>query len=177
MTNNELVESLKYELETNKVSNAVFHVFALRQRARNDITLESLAIKMKSEGFNYPASELAHVLKFLANVGVGRLELDSRGRVKALRDIKIKLQSIGQAACGQVSRVDMNKQRHRFTTLPMKSMAHDIVMPSKPVQQVNQTPVQVTLEFNGKPMSFNFPKHFNERDIAEVISRFRGKAS
>jgi hypothetical protein len=57
MDMNLIREQLKKEAESNPASNAAFHVFALRKRARNVVVLTSLYNKMKKEGFKYEKSQ------------------------------------------------------------------------------------------------------------------------
>lgn len=110
----ELIQTLAAETSKDPTLNAVLHMFAARDRARAQVTLQALAARMKEEGFSYEDAEYIRVLRLLAKLGVGRLETDSSGRVKALKDVKVTLQSIGLAGLGQLSRIEHLNKRNRF---------------------------------------------------------------
>lgn len=116
MNTQTVVEILKKEADKDTVFKDVAHVFAQRKRARRQVTVTSLAARMAKEGFDYSKSEYARVLKRLSDLGLGSLQQDARGRIKALKDIKISLQSIGAAAVGSsknlVNRTDRIKFNH-----------------------------------------------------------------
>lgn len=114
----EIVKKLKQEAETNDTARAVFLLWAMRQRARNTITVHSLVIAMSKQGFYFPAEKYRLLLKFLASLELGRLKVNSKGRVMALQEVSIKLQSIGKAALNQqVSSFERIKRQPRFKSL------------------------------------------------------------
>lgn len=101
MSQKYMVAKLKKDVASNPALNAILHMFALRKRARASVTLRVLTRSMLQEGFKYTADECAAALKALSDAGVGTLESNSKGHVRALKDIKVTLQSLGKAVCGK----------------------------------------------------------------------------
>lgn len=167
-----LIDLLSKEAKENKAFNAFAHVCALRKRARGQITMVGLAQRMKKEGFNYSSAEYEKILKFLASHNLGKLKTDNKGRVIALDDIKISLQSLGAAA---VSGGDLRtwKQRNQYKELPAA------VSTPRPLQSEPKSPpsVYLTLVVNGKAVNVKIPKDFTERDIADLLLSFRDSNS
>jgi len=95
-----LVHKLQERARMNKVFNSMAHVFAIRERTRRQLTVTSLYAQMKREKFIFSKNDYINELQLLATLSVVSLEKSSRGMIKALVDIKITLQSIGQAALG-----------------------------------------------------------------------------
>lgn len=120
MNKNELISRLRTEASTNPAANAVFHMWALRLRARFTVTIGSLSAKMRAEGFHYTNGDYANLLKFLAGLGFGTLDVSPTGRIKALKDINITLQSIGKAACGGNNELFSYRPRNHFKNLVVR---------------------------------------------------------
>lgn len=100
MTKQNVAEALNKERQGNPVWDAVAHVLAFRQRNRSTLTTKGLWLKMRKEGFTYNEREYQPVVKFLADLGLGKLQVTRRGRPTGLKDIRMPLQQIGVAACG-----------------------------------------------------------------------------
>lgn len=98
---NELVKKLKKEAETNDCAKAVFLMWALRERARREVTVNTLSVSMTKQGFFYPVNRYRDLLKTLASFNLGKLKLDSKGKVVALIDVTARLQSVGKSAISQ----------------------------------------------------------------------------
>lgn len=166
----EVVNALRKEADENKVSNAVLHVFAVRQRARNVIILNSLANRMRREGFSFKKEEYVPLLKLMANLGLGVLMLDPKGKVKGLKDIRITLQSIGTAGCGHGNELKSFIKRNKFTPIPAP-------IDRRAPESVPTTPgLTVSLEFmiNGKFIKIPVPKNFTADDVAALLKRIKG---
>lgn len=165
------ITNLKKEAQSNPIAGDVLKMFAERKRARHVVTLGALEQRMKKEGFSHNRDEYASVLKFLASQGFGHLETDKKGRVKALKEVKMTLQSIGQAAVGKQMSLAALKQRNKFNQLQARTSAlsatADIIKP----KTGNGTgfPVSITVVVNGKPVNLRVPKEFNEKDIGELV--------
>lgn len=170
MTNSkEVISTLKLEAKKSPAADAVFHVWALRKRARSIVTLAALDQKMRQEGFHYAKSDYAPLLKLLASLGVGHLSIDSKGRVVALKDIKTTLQSLGKAICeGEASNVKTFRKRARFTPVP----AH--IAPEAP--QVKQPMpglrVQLSIVVNDKAVRLP-TEGLSPEEIALLLGQFR----
>lgn len=119
----QMIQSLRKEVSTNKTASAVFHVFAFRKRARQILTVNGLRQKMRAEGFKYEDKEYAKVLASMAEAGVGTLTKDAKGRVKALKDIKITLTSLGKAVCGTNDKLKNFKPKNQFIEVEVPVIA------------------------------------------------------
>jgi hypothetical protein len=181
------IERLTTEAKSNPVWNAVAHVFALRERARSQVTIQALMQKMREEGFNWDRKDYEQVLRLLASVGVGRLVSDSKGRPLALVDIKLTLQSIGKVAAGGSTEVQGFRRKSRFGRLagPMvrrkrrKARATKTVEVRRPTRQPRpyQTPAPrliLTVIVNDKPVNIPVPNDFAPEDVAKLISDLQG---
>ncbi len=161
MTNqNNVVELLREKASTDPVSSAVLHMWALRKRARHEVTLDGLAARMKAEGFIHDKRQYEPILKFIANLGLGRLQVDAKGHVIALKEIKTTLQSIGRAACDVRAADDALKiyrKKTRFRNLAVHRVSDDKQPEAKEAPTVSQqAPVgtmSLVLSANGQPIT------------------------
>lgn len=117
MTTVEQISALRTEAARNPVAQDVFVMFASRARTRQTVNLVALERRMEVEGFKHTRAEYQAVLKFLANLGFGKLDLGSRGRIKGLKEVKVTVQSIGAIACGQGLEIKQLSPRVRFGRL------------------------------------------------------------
>lgn len=166
MVNAELLSVLVKEAESNPASNAVFHVFALRKRARNSVTLTSLFNKMKKEGFDYAKSDYTPVLKLLASIGLGELDVGPKGNVRGLKNIKVTLQSIGNAACKQNKLMYNFRPRKKFAVIEVPAPVETIT------PRVNNN-VNIELCLNGKMIHIPVPREFTVQDIAKLVEMLK----
>lgn len=169
MTNEQIVNELKKEASTNKLANAVFHMFALRRRARGVLTIHALKQSMKKEGFEFKASEYEGLFKTLSTIGVGKLDIDYKGRIKGLKDVKLTFKSLGEAALGKNQSISSFKNRPQFNDL-------------KPEERVLKTEdhntLTLCLQIDNKPAELKIPKTINVVDLVEVLNFFnRSKSS
>lgn len=134
----EVIKTLQDKRSQDPVMDAVLHTFASRQRARNIVTLAALYQRMKEEGFKYDEAEYARVLKMLGELGLGKVDFDSKGRIRSLKDIKVTLQSIGLAAVGQSTTMDQAHRRNRFQKIPIVEAAP--VAPKVVLEPANYAP-------------------------------------
>lgn len=169
MSNDQVVQMLVKEAEANPASSAVFHVFALRKRARNSINLLSLTNKMKKEGFtNYDKTDYVSVIRLLATLGLGELDTDAKGRVRGIKKIRVTLQSIGAAACKQSAAMEGFSVRNKFYKIPSK------VEEPKPVEMKEKpSKIGLNLEFNvnGRILRIPVPKDIIGQDLAELVNK------
>lgn len=173
MNQNQIVESLRKESQTDKILNDVMHVFASRKRARETLTVSGLYQRMKKEGFSHDPIAYEKILRYLSTLGIGALETDSKGKVRALKHIKMALQSIGLAAVGSSQRLTLFKQRNKFNAL---SEIAEVIKPKQPAAGATSGfPVSITVVINGKPVNFRVPKELTEAEIADLVVRFRDR--
>ncbi len=130
-----VIETLRIMASKSKVANDVFHDFAARERARNQLTVDTLYYRMKAGGFNHSKDECRDVIKGLGTLGIGMLQMNSRGHITALVNIKHTLQSIGKAAIAERSatapKLESYTQRNKYSRLAMS-------------QKTSETPAKVS---------------------------------
>lgn len=169
MDKNEMIEQLKQEAKANKVSNAVFHVLAMRRRARHNITLNGLQQRMKAEGFDYKPADYIPAIRLLAKLGFGQLDVDSLGKIRGLKDIKTTLQSIGVAAVGNAA--DLANYRRRLKFQPLTQEQAKVVADYSVVPAA----VGIKVEVNGKSLDITIPGNFSSKEIVGLLDKIRGK--
>lgn len=125
------IEILKNMATTNKAANDVFHDFATRERARGQVTLRALTLRMKKEGFNHDAKAYAQVLKSLADCGFGDLRMNKRGNVIGVFGIRTTLQSIGKAIIGRTEKVIKYAPRNKYSPLKSEPVPEPALDPKK----------------------------------------------
>ncbi len=133
----ELAIRLKGEAEINPAFAAVCLAWSMRERTRRQVMLSTLVVAMAAEGYNFAKEEYAKVLEFMASVGLGRLERDSKGRIRGLKDITVTLQSIGLASVS-------NKALIRFN--PPKPFTRLRELPAGTIKQLPKAPVVAIVE-------------------------------
>lgn len=146
-TKSNVVQALRLEAKQNPVFDAITTVFALRERARSQVTVRALQQRMQAEGYELEKEQIEHALKFLANLRIGTLvtgrPYDGRpGRVKALVNIKYTLQSVGKAAQGETGGISSFNKRASFIALPTRPVKTPppVVRPAPKVVKVASKP-------------------------------------
>jgi hypothetical protein len=168
-TMEELVKLIRLQAKRDECFANVCHIFANRDRARAEVTLQTLALTMKRERFTYTKDQLSTALRFLATCGVGRLELDAKKRVVALREIQVTLQSLGQMALADDKQVP-EPQVFKSDTFPKYVPMTEIVHSDSP--QVSQSTMinstnHATLVFNGTVLNV---KLSGDADIGNILT-------
>lgn len=158
---NGLVDKLRIRANESKVFNVLCHVFALRERTRGQITIQSLSSKMKKEGFNFTKDEYRNELRFLASIGIGTLETSRRGTITALKNIKITLQSIGQAAVDSKNKIKPANFQTVYNKISLTKT------PPKP-KPLGGKPT-LTLAINGTRMTVEVPETINPADLFTLL--------
>lgn len=158
--------SLREEAATNRVFRDICHVFALRERTRQQITMQSLKATLDKEKFSFSKKQLEDVLKFMAKIGIGTLIYDKRGALAALKGIRVTLQSIGLTALGK------KEDLERFSTPPQFYSLN--VPESKPAKSVlniinGRHPAALTLKFNNETVIFELPKGLTLQELTGVL--------
>lgn len=182
----EMATIIKAEATKNPVFNAVCHLFAVRERARSQVTLSTLMVSMSREGYNFNREQLEGVLEFLAHSGVGRLAKNSKGRVHALKDIKYTLQSVGRAGSDKATTVDKFVPNTTYSDLPQKALAAVIPTPrapepvaAPPTPEVAPAktiyPAVLTITAGGKPVNFEIPNGLTSERLALLLSEIYRK--
>jgi hypothetical protein len=136
----EVIQKLKQTGAENPAAHAMFSVWAKRQRARHQVTMQSLLARMALEGYKYAPKDYATVLELLADLGFGTLERGRQGDVAALRGIRTTLQSIGRAAVGESVDFKTFKQRQKY--IPLTRTRNQAIKASK--QSVSRQSMSLT---------------------------------
>lgn len=173
---NVMVDALEKEANTNPAARAVFTMWSKRKRARHMASVSAIKQRLKLDGLEFPTSNYVSMLKLLASLGIGKLEINQKGRVVALREIRTTLQSIGSAAIGDGDNLNANKQRNQFTKLattvkvPVPRSSHEL----DPLWN-NIAPVRIAFSIKGKVVNLEIPKDLTPEEIAGLVHRFQEK--
>lgn len=157
-----LVQTLKEEVQKSQVLADVCHVLAIRQRNRGTLTITGLAQKMTHEGFKYSRGAYGEALRTLNSLGVGQLKVNRHGRVLALTNITVGLKSLGQAAHGAYDKIHYITPKVVPQTIPTPTNGHT----KEPV-------IGVIIQLGNKPITLNFNQETTDDEILQVIKRFR----
>lgn len=186
MTQNQAIETLKLKAATIPAVGAVLLQWSTRDRARNQVTLRALSQKMKREGYKHEPAEYALALKAMSEAGFGTLETDAKGKVKALKNIKVKLQSVGQSVLGTDGSLKPFRPRNRFQTLNTKPV-EATTAPKPPAQVVlkrratdkikvqKSPPVSILVIINGKDVVIPIPANMTAEDVGALVRNFQLK--
>lgn len=181
MTQQEMVVvGLKNEAAANPVARAVFEFWAARERSRRMVTIHALKQKMGKLGLTFTRDQYAEFLKKLAALNLGRIEQNSKGGVVALRDVRITLKSIGQAAIGGADTsisLKMTKVRNRFANLEaVKAAPKDMKEAAMAAWNApeRKLSVKVAVAVKGKVFNIDIPKNASSADIADLIAHLQG---
>lgn len=178
----EIINQLKQEAK-DPATGAVMHVFALRERARNQVTIGALMQRMEKEGFNFPnpKDKYSHVLRMLANLGFGQLVTDAKGNVKMLKGINATLQSIGKAAC-EDGKLDKWKPRNKYTKvsaptptiIPSPAPALKLVE-EKPAAAPPTSKVTATLHLvvGQRTLDLTVPEDITAPELIQIMNKFK----
>lgn len=95
-----LATSIRALAETNRMFSDICTIFAMRERSRSQVTVNTLLRAVEEAKMKYNKQDCRKVLEILASYNIGLLVKDTKGRVRALINIKYTLQSLGLAAVG-----------------------------------------------------------------------------
>lgn len=154
---NETAEKLRGEAQRNPAFSSVCQVFGLRERSRKEITLKTLLVTMHQKGFNYDRGECARVLRFLSTIGIGTLDMDHRGRLRALKDITVALPTIAEIA------------------LSNREAAKSVVLTKPHAKPVIRIPMaSISLTVSGKTATIELPEDLATKYFVSIMSQKGG---
>lgn len=181
-----VIVSLRAEAKQNPVFNALCHMFVLRKRTRGRLTVTRLKQAMDAEGFTFTRKDYESALRFMGGLGLGQLSLSPRGKVKALNSLKIRLQSIGNAALGQAKVAKLEKRQEVNKYGEIVSMQNDmhnkefietpvVAKPSKKatIRAEEPYPTFLTMLVGGKPINIPGPANITPENLGEFIVQFK----
>lgn len=179
-THVQMVEILKKEASQNPASNAVLHMMALRQRARSQVTIESLALKMKEEGFKFDKKDYEPLLRLMGKLGFGRLQTDPKGHIVALKDINVKLQSIGMAVCGKNFNFVKFNKKPKYRAFLHSITPEETKAPEVAKSAVKAVPVEpkakkitVIVEIGDTPVTFPIPTNLDSDEFSYLMNQIK----
>lgn len=166
----DMIQKLKTETKSNPAASAVFYLLALRERNRSTITLGALSQRMKEEGFDYSRGQYREVLGFMAKHGVGAAVYNNRGNCVGIRDIKVNLADLGQAA------LDAKEVTAIEQGVTMRRRASDRVPQIKRVDTVGVLPVtKIEVVMDGKPLKIECPAGMSAAELVRLVERLQVK--
>lgn len=187
MTTIEKIQALRTKAKNDPVAKAVLTKWALRERARKEVRVNSLTQAMRNEGFEYQKREYADFLKYVGNLGLGKIERTGTGRLHRINDVEYTLQSIGQAALSDDPNValELYKKRNHFKPLasdrviktpevaPMKTPEAPTPAPYKAPEPPKTATLNVTVD--GKPVRLNInPEEYSAEELINLINKLKG---
>lgn len=173
---NDTVTLLRQEVAKSPALRDVCHVFALRERSRSQVTIQSLAATMKKEGFDYDRAAYVGVLRSLAKCKIGILKLSRNNRVQALVGINSTLQSIGMAGIDKRNTINPADLRPRYTKVNAeKTVKHEVR--DEMMATVNiKYPAKLSVDFGkGEISTFDLPGGINAKQLGELLTKMFAK--
>lgn len=167
----DIIGQLKDEALRSKAFSDVCHVFAMRERARQQVTMHSLTAMMKKNGFNHSRKALEGVLYALGTLGLGTLVYNRADRLIALKGIRITLQSIGMAAVSDKKNLSHFAPRTKMVNLIDNQTPQRIMeTPAKPpAKDFDKCEVSFKVTVEGKTVTFDVPD-IRKEDLGQFIA-------
>lgn len=172
MNAKEMAKTLAEQAEKSKTFKAMAELFASRQRTRQTIVVTSLVASMKKAGHAFTIPDYREELRFLSNLGLGIPVYGRNSEIKALKSIRVKLQSIGSAALKASQSLKAAKQAPTFINLPVPT-------PPAPKPYVphsrtfNKASLTVTIE--GTTFMFEFTPRVPIQQVFNLIAELTGE--
>lgn len=162
----EVVQRLQTEAASNKVFKAVCQLFINRERTRQQVTVPTMRLAMAREGHHYTKDECIDILKFMANLGLGTIDKDYSGEVRALKDIKFTLQSIGDAALHKGERLQNFAPAPEFKELPKQTI---VPLKAPRVDEATSYATSITINLDGSPVNFPLPRGLTLMELGALL--------
>lgn len=177
MNQKEIIEQLKERVANDKVAKDVCYVWAMRQRARAQVTTQGLAQRMKEEKLEHSESQYNDFLHFISDLGLGKFHRVGKGKAK-LTDIAVTLQSIGAAAVGNTATLDGFKKRIKYVRLSKRSARRSTDVIQK-LWAAPETKSVVSLGYSigSKVIYIPVPKELTPVEVSELVIRLQSKVN
>lgn len=174
MTSQDVIETLRAQATSDPVTNAVLHMWALRKRSRNEVTINGLAAKMKKEGFKHGRDEYIPLLRLMSKLGLGKLQVNQKGRVTALKQVETTLQSLGRAVVDvkQPAALRRMKKKNHFAPIALNSETSQVKAPEVPAPIKKHPPTSITVQMGTKSLTFPIDPTVNEEEAAFMVGKF-----
>jgi hypothetical protein len=173
MNMTEVIDRLSQEAKSKPAANALFHVWGVRERhARNGVvSMRAVRSQMQEEGFTFDQKEYEAILRLLAELGLGKLDVSHKGEVRGLKEVRTTLKSIGMAAC-QKSGLKSARIRNRYSKIAARRA---------PVAQERQEPayagvtaVGLVVNLGKRSISIPVPKDISGEELSALVAKFAG---
>lgn len=163
--------TLEQKAKSDAAFNAVCHVFALRERTRKQVMLNSLKVKMKKEGFDFSHEQYLEVIKFLASLGYGKLKHNRANRIVGLTEVRTKLQRIGEMALGKVQVPQVSTDAApKVPVLIRKKQEKMAVIPT------TNAPATIIMTIGGKTVKIESSDGISAKDLLTFLGLADKKA-
>lgn len=145
---------------------ALCKVFAKRERSRNTITVTAMYVNLIKEGRSFSKGKIKEAFKVLHEVGVGKLEFDSKDQIIALKDIHVSLPEIGASL----------SQDRRMPLIPTPPEVKKYAKTPE-FQETFKTHIKkkvkitLNLDVEGEKMQFNTEQDLGVSEVLTLISR------
>lgn len=165
-----LATELKEAAVKSKVFNDACKMFAERQRTRQQITMQALNAMMRKKGYTYTREEQEEILKIMANLSLGTLQYNKRGRLIALKGISTTLQSIGATVTNGAKKVQSFTPRPQLAKLPdvPQTMVSSSSTPKPSAESMCK--VEFTVTVDDKVVNFTLPQDIPKEDLGQFIA-------
>lgn len=163
----QISDMIREEAARNNLFALVCTMFASRERNRNTLTPAALKLAMSKRDLNYPKSRYSDILRFMASLGLGKLDIGPRGQVRALNRIPINLKSIGNMVTGspkQEAPIIPSQQAQPAQKMVTKAKTGDF--------QIAYTP-RLTLVIGKEELPIPGVKKIDPNKLGEFIQGFQ----
>lgn len=174
MTNaNQAIETLRKQASQDAVLHDVLLMFGARERARSQVSVRGLSLAMRAAGFKHNEDKYRQVIKLLGSLGFGSVETDRKGKVRVLKNITVRLNSIGGAVHEKAS-LESFRPRNRYQSIELPAISPPLNRRATD-RITDLATITITLPLNGKNIKLEVPRNLSPEEIAGLLSRFQEK--
>lgn len=174
-----VIQALQAQATKSPAFNAMCHVFAMRERTRQQVTIANLVMTMTKEGFKFTKQDYLEELKFLASIGIGNLAWNARNKITMLKNIKVTLQSIGMSGLAKASKLETIQIPPRFIKLPAEAsttLNFPVVKETAPPLKLKANyKATLNVQHDGKQLVFELEKEIPVKDLLAFVSELYAK--
>lgn len=171
------VDMLKTETANSQAAEDVMNLLAERQRSRSTLSVSALSQQMRKRGIKHSPSEYREVLGLIAKLGVATKVMSSRGKVQALRNIKVNLSSLGKLAKGEKLEINDNNL-HNQAAKAIRQPLVDVELAPAPMNKAieeldkKHDTFSFSMIIEGKPIVITIPKGISLPELSKLLRQF-----
>lgn len=178
----EVIQILRNKVKEDPKASAVFHVLALRERNRYNMTIRGLYYKMRREGFMYQQKEYAPIFRLLSELGLAKIKTGRKGDVQSIEDFKLPLQKLGALACGENVELNGKQPPQKRQGPTIVKVPHIEAAPAKskktaPEAKMAVIPVplrlNLTMSINNKLVEIRLPEDITPEETVVLMRKLR----